>query len=223
MHEDSTVEGLSDSQQAKLFRTLLLQIEREDITFKNLSGGQLSASDLVVKLRTLTGIKAGPKVAPVAHPGLLNTAHSLESASRRVVALCAARPRQEVPLPPAIYGDIHIGNLPKSRPFDTLFDFHTLFRTLPRGEITLKLPGQCHGWIARMRARGYKVSSRAARFGLQEHTLEKDGTAITLLQGGTAVVRNKRQWGSFVDPAILADLRAVGALIEENVTEKEFV
>jgi hypothetical protein len=66
MHENSLTEGLSDSQQAKLFRTLLLQMDREDITFKNLGGGQLSSRDLVVKLQTLTGIKAGPKVSALA-------------------------------------------------------------------------------------------------------------------------------------------------------------
>lgn len=222
MHENSPIEGLSDSQQAKLFRTLLLQIEREDITFKNLSGGQLSVRDLVVKLQTLTGIKAGPKVVSVAHPGLLNTVHSLEAASHRVVALCAARPQREAPVPSPFFSDIHIGNFRRIREFDALFTFNQLLLQAPFGEVTLKLPGQCHGWVTRMRARGYKVSSRAARFGQQEHTLVKDGVSITLLQGGSAVVRNKRQWGSFIDPAILADLRDVGALIEEKVPEKEF-
>jgi hypothetical protein len=110
--------------------------------------------------------------------------------------------------------------LPWTKPFDALFNIKKFFPTPT--DVVLKLPSQCHGWTTRLRSLGYKVSSRQARFGQQEHTLTKDGVSTILLQGGSTIVRNKRQWGTFMNPDVLLALREVGVLFEEKVNEKEF-
>ena len=199
MLENSPLAGLTESQQATLLRALLSHNDRADITVRNLSGGLLNSTDLVEKLKTITGVKVTPVQQAPRLPSIVMVGdiHSVP----RSVTQSIARMRDW-------------GVLLNLKQF-TLNPFNT--------SVTLKLPCQWSGWAAKLRKLGYKVSSRSVHFGRQEHTIIKGGQSVTLIQGGTAPVTNKLAWGSLLNSDLMADLRTVGLLAGEIQKELETI
>jgi hypothetical protein len=117
-----------------------------------------------------------------------------------------------------IFGDIHgspkmfaptVG--PKSnltRQVDELFK-------MPES-LTLKVVSQGAQWRKKMKGWGYSVRSKADGFGKVVITLERHGRSLTLVQGNTVPYTNAIGPGACLDPFMLQDLRAAGALIENR-------
>lgn len=197
MSSTNPVVGMSTQQQAALLLTLLSKMRKGELTVQRGTEAPLSDTELVQMLQ------ADPAVTVMhGHRHLPLIAVDMGPLNKPKPPVNGELP--EVPL------DVFKFFMPIE--MDKRFlDNPLLYRYVT---VTMKLPAECSGWAVRMGKLGYKVSSRSEKFGRQEHVIKKDGAHLVLLQGGSAVVKNKLDSLSPEKMQILGDLRSVGALAD---------
>jgi hypothetical protein len=184
--------------QKALFFTRMCELVDQATLGLNLRGRPLSVEDLLEELSDVESsalvVSTGPFMAAV------------DFASRH-------HPRDIL-----MVGDIH-GRRPALLPaFGSNFDLSTRLNDMFKmpDNLTLKAVSQGVQWRKKMKAWGYSISAKPDGFGKVTLTLKRHGRSLTVTQGTSVPHTNQVGADAVLDPFMLRDLRAAGALIEKR-------